>query len=227
MRSFLKQLRKGFKTACLTAALATCWQVGQTAEVMATPIEIQISGAVAPVTNDLSHLYFIYGTGYSSLFGPLDAVLLGDFTAGQTTPFSVTTTINDNETLWWYTASVYGDVSGGTYSEGTNGVTLGINASEGDPWSSYSYSYDEADFFDDILNDIPENLPEYSSIWNGWNGEQYSAGVEIADSSILYDFSTASSNGTITISTEIVPEPTTIVLLGTGGFFTLRRRKKD
>jgi len=160
VRRFLKRLRKGIRTACLTAVLATCWQVGQPAQALATTVPVNFSGTVSPTDNDISNLFFIYGTGYSSIGYPLGAVKLGDFLAGETTPFSALAMVSDSATMWWYTAGLYGDISGGGYNESINGVTLGITASEGDSWSTY-FSQDEATTFTHLLNDDPGQLPAH------------------------------------------------------------------
>ena len=227
MRKFLKRLRKGIRTSCLTAVLATCWQVGQLAPALATTVPVQFSGTVSPADTDISHLFFIYGTGYSSIGYPLGAVKLGDFLAGQTTPFSVLTIVSDSRTMWWYTAALYGDISGGEYNESINGVTLGITASEGDSWSTYFSSQDEATTFTHLLNDDPGQLPAQGWSWSGWEFD-FDNGVEITDSRVLFDFTTASANGEIYIESEIVPEPLTLLLFGSGGIYVLcRRRQKD
>ena len=227
MRRILRRLRKGIKTACLTALLATCWQAGQPAQVSAATVTIQFSGTVSPAVNNISHLFLIYGIGYSSIDYALSAVKLGDFPAGETTPFTVFTTTNaySIDNLWWYTAGLYGDISRGEYSEGINGVTLGIDALEGDPWSSY-FSSSEAIIFNHLLNDNPGNLPSFGESWNGWYFS-ISDGLEITASSVLFDFSTASNNGQISFESQIVPEPVTIVLLGAGGPFVLYRRRNE
>jgi len=223
VRRILKQLRKGLRTACVTAALATCWNLGQTAQAEI----VQFSGMVSPTENDISHLFLIYGTGYSTVADPLSAVSLGDFLAGQTTPFSVLTTAIDNETMWWYAAGLYGDISSGQYIEGTNGVTLGITASEDDLWGSYFYSVEEQEVFGHLLNDEPEQLPSFSDNWSGWDSD-FGNGLEITDSRTIFDFSQASDNGLIYIESEVVPEPITIFLFASGGIFVLySRRRKD
>ncbi len=225
MRKILRRLRKGIKTACLTALLATCWQVGQPAQVSAATETVQFSGTVSPAVNDLSHLFLIYATGVSSWIDDYGAVKLGDFPLGQTTVFSVLSDIPYTWNLYWYTAGLYGDVSSGQYIAGENGVTLGINGTEGDSWSSY-FSVSEETVFNYLLNDDVESLPSHWASWNGWHVD-YDCWLETAGTSILFDFSQASSNGEIYLESQIVPEPTTIVLLGAGGLFVLYRRRKE
>ncbi len=228
MRKILRRLRKGIKTACLAAVLATCWQVGQPAEVSAATVTVQFSGTVSPAVNDISHLFIIYGLGYSSIETPFGAIQLGDFSAGQTTAFTAFTTTNAQSyyNLYWYAAGLYGDVSGEQYVEGINGVNLGITASEGDPWSSY-FSSSEASIFTHLLDDNPDNIPWFTGGLDGWHFGGVTGGLEITDSSVLFDFSTASNNGEISFESQIVPEPVTIVLLGAGGLFVLYRRRKE
>jgi len=224
MRRFLKRLRKGIRTACLTAVLATCWQVGQPAQALATIVPVRFSGTVSPAENDVSHLFLIYGTGYSSI-GNIWAVKLGDFLVGQTNPFSVTVTTHDAQSLFWFVAGLYGDISSGQYTEGTNGVTAGVYATEGDLWDEH-ISINEATFFTDLLNDDSGKLASYATWRHPWHVD-YLAGLEITASSPLFDFSQASNNGQISFESQIVPEPVTIVLLGTGGLFVLYRRRKE
>ncbi len=94
MRKFLKQLRKGLRAACVTAALATCWNVGQSVAHagydIGDPVTIQFSGSISPVENNLSHVFLIYCTGTSSWRSAMNLVEIGDFMAGQTGIFSVT-----------------------------------------------------------------------------------------------------------------------------------------
>lgn len=232
MRKLLRRLRKGLKTACLTAALTTCWQIGQVAKADITPpdwgdeVTIRISGTVSPAINDLTHVFFIYGTGYSSLgYGPW-AVKLGDFPAGQSTDFSVQGTAIYQESLFWYTAGLYGDISSGLYIEGVNGVTLGINATEGDPWN-WHFPLNEQETFTQLLNDTPGS--NFASVLDGGSAHaEWMTGLEFNSSSILFNFSNASNNGLIQITSEVVPEPVSIVLFGTGGMIVvaLRRRNK-
>lgn len=232
MRRILKQLRKGLRTACVTAALATCWNVGQPAQAAIVEHAVNFSGTVSPTVDDLSHLYLIYGTGYSTIEHPLGAISLGDFLAGQTETFSVFANLWGYETpvkdgLWLYTAGLYGDVSSGQYVEGVNGVVLGINASESDLWETYFPSLDEETAFSDLLNDNPSLLPSFGTSWNGWHS-YYECDFEMADTNVLFDFSQASDNGLINIESEVVPEPITIFLFGSGGIFVLySRRRKD
>jgi len=112
-------------------------------------------------------------------------------------------------------------------------VTLGIDGSEGNLWSSY-FSLSQADIFNYLINDNSDILVSDSSYpnnflwdWNGWHWNGYESGLEITDSSILFDFSQASDNGTIDLTTQNIPEPVTIILLGTGGVFVLWRKRGE
>ena len=224
MRKILRRLRKGIKTACLTALLATCWQVGRTAPVSAATVTLQFSGTVSPAFNDLSHLFLIYGTGYSSWY-TIDVVKLGDFSAGQSTSFMVFADVEDEPDFRWYTAGLYGDISDGQYVEGLNGVTLGIDGAEGHSWATY-FPVPEETVFNLLLNDESGYPIPRPSSWSGWH-EEWNENPEISGSSILFDFTTASNNGQISFESQIVPEPVTIVLLGAGGLFVLYRRRKE
>ncbi len=225
MRRFLKKLRKGIKTACVTATLVTCWSVGQPAQVSAAPVEIKFSGTVSPTVNDVSHLYLIYGSYMSGGVMDLGSTMLGDFSAGQTTAFSTTGSYYDwPRSIIWCAAGLYGDVSSGQYIEGVNGVTLGIRASEGNSWEYY-HPPDEGTVFNYLLNGTIENVqPDW---WGWWHGDDWwdSEELEVTETINLCDFSSASSNGSLQVEAVIVPEPITILVLGTGGIFVLRRRQ--
>jgi len=182
-------------------------------------------------------LFFIYGTGYSSVeTEKFYAVKLGDFPAGQTSSFSVLVTGTQGEDIWWYEgdnyfswyiAGLYGDVSGGQYSEGINGVTLGTdNISEGDEWV-WINPLDEQSVFIHLFNDEPENIPPYSSFGSIGKYECWNCNLEISATTPLFNFSSASNNGEMHIETEVIPEPVTVLLVGAGGAYVLRRRRRE
>ena len=228
MRRLLKKLRKGVKSACLTAALVTCWSVGQPAQVLAAPIELlKFSGTVSPAVNDVSHLYLIYGTYWSGDLWGLGSTKLGDFSAGQTTAFSVLGDFGHSHEIWWCAAGLYGDVSGGQYIEGVNGVTLGINASEGNSWAYYSPLVDEGTVFTYLLNGTIENVhPDWWDRGSWYNDTCYGTEeLEFSETINLFDFSSASSNGSLYVEAEIVPEPISIILFGAAGMLVLPRRR--
>jgi hypothetical protein len=233
---FLRKIRKGLRTACLTAALTTCWGIGQVAKAEITPmyhngdaVAFQFSGTVTPTQNNISHLFFIYGTGYSSLeFGPW-TMKLGDFPAGQSNTFSVQLNATFGESAYWIVAGLYGDISSGQYIEGTNGVVLGINDSEGSSWR-WNYHLTQQTAFSALLDDNPGGqftffLNEGGIRHGGWYGYEWQ---EFTDSSILFNYSPANNNGQIQLNVEVVPEPVSIILFGGGGMIViaLRRQKK-
>jgi len=236
MRRFFKKLRKGIKQACLTTALITCWHAGQAAQAGVVPppvpddeVTVRFSGSVSPATNDVSHLFLIYGSGFSDSDWAIDdigAVKLGDFPSGQTRPFSVLATAIYDHYFWWFAAGLYGDISSGQYIEGVNGVTLGINASVGEPWDMYISEISEETMFNYLLNDDSEHLAVNQYRWDCWymDYDFFSPGTNLP----LLDFSDANYNGEIQVAYEIVPEPLTVILLGTGGVLVLyQRRHKD
>jgi hypothetical protein len=228
---FLRKIRKGFRTACLTAALTTCWQIGQVAKAEITPmyheaVTFQFSGTVTPTQNNISHLFLIFGTGYSSLeFGPW-TVKLGDFPAGQSNIFSKQLNATFGESAYWVIAGLYGDISSGHYIDGVNGVVMGTISQEGDSWGWYN-SPSEADAFNQLLNDAPGNGFSYllkgSMRHGGWYGYGWS---EFTESCVLYNFSNASPNGQIQINAQVIPEPVSIVLFGGGGIFVVAFRSQ-
>jgi hypothetical protein len=230
MRKFLKKLQKGLKTACLAAALATCWSIGQTARAdppnYGDEVVVRFSGTVSPAQNDISHLFLIYTTGSSGIDYPLKAVKLGDFPAGLQSPFSVEAEIVYSSTLFWYAAGLYGDVSSNQYTTGVNGVTLGLYNYFLDDWDS-CYSIEEEIAFGHLLNDAPEQLPSYDWNWR-WRGINSNEFDHFTTWATLYDFSSPTENGQISFNVEIIPEPVSIVLFGTGGMIViyLRRRNK-
>ena len=229
MRRFFKKLRKNLRIACLAAALTTCWQVGQPASVRAATVPVEFSGTVSPAENDLSHLFLIYGSNYSGINCAAGAIKLGDFPAGQTIAFSVLElelhVLNHNAT-WWTGVGLYGDISGGQYVPGNNGVTIAFDGSEGDSWDTY-FGEDEETIFNYLLNDDIENLPSFQQCFdNIWSGP-YHDGWDFTDSKPLFDFSQASANGEIYIESEVVPEPLSIFLFGTGGAILIAFRRRD
>ena len=229
MKRFLKKLRKGVKTACLTATLVTCWHVGQPAK--ASPIPppdtvIRFSGTVSPTVNDVSHLCLIYGTGFSAS-GTTErlGVKLGDFPGGETTPFSViASAYSDGDVIYryGYALGLYGDISGGEYAEGVNGVTIGSYLSdlEGSSWDDFFGSHDEGTVFSFLLNDDYESL---SSTVSTSTFSLYTTPRDV----FLYDLSEASQGGEMQIVYEIIPEPTTVLFVGAGvaGVLSFRRRR--
>ncbi len=223
MLKFLRKFRKKFRTACLTATLATCWQVGEAAKAD-TPnwgddITIKFSGTVSPTVKDISHLFLVYGTGYSFInFGPWN-IKLGDFPAGQSISFSVQGPASYDSDLFWIVAGLYGDISSGRYIEGVNGVTLGLEpGSTIDGWI-WDWKLTEQDAFDYLLNDSPGNAFLISAM-------REEVGLELTNTSNLFNFSGLTYNGQIQIQTEIVPEPVSIILFGTGGLIVTRLRRR-
>jgi hypothetical protein len=230
MLKFLRKIRKGFRTACLAAALTTCWQLGREANAAINPllnegdeVTLRFSGTVSPTTNNISRLFLIYETGTSS-WGHFNLINLGDFIAGQSSSFSVLGNGYYYPEFSWYVAGLYGDITGDKYIEGTNGVVLGIYAQVGDLWNSHS-EYDESWIFSQLLNDKPSGYQYYVNYSRHGDYESY---LEVSESSVLFDFSNASNNGNMQFQSEIIPEPISIVLLGGGGMIVVafRRQKK-
>ena len=233
MRKFLKKLRKGLKTACLAAALTTCWNVGQIAKADYgwDELNLKVTGTILPTENNVSNLYLLYGLN-NSYVHTFSVISLGDFPAGVTSDFSIYITVpydedlftGDDRKMYWEAVGLYGDISGGVYDEGLNGVTLGVDCTVGDPWSSHCWR-DEGIVFDGILNNGQDYLlwSYYFSPWYYDDFEDQYANLAID----LFDFSTASRNGQIQFEVQVVPEPVSIILFGIGGLtvIAMRRRK--
>ena len=220
MRKFLRMLRKGFKTACLTTALVTCWNIGHATPAIAAPaygeeVTMKFSGTISPTANDLSNVYLIYCTGTSSSRTDMNAIALGDFTAGQTGAFSVTGQALFNQTAYCLVAGVYGD---------DVGVTLNIN---GPTWIWDSLGVTEETMLNYLIND--DMLALEGMLHNGYYNYTYFSYLEGTRSINLYDYSSPSANGTGEITTEIIPEPASLLLFGTGGYIISRfqRRNED
>jgi hypothetical protein len=230
MRKFLKKLRKGLKTACLTVALTTCWNIGQTAKAdppnWGDEVTIRFSGTVSPNTDDLSHLFLLYGTGYSGVEYGFWAVKLGDFPAGQSNSFSVQGTANYHESLFWAVAGLYGDITSNQYTPGVNGVTLGTVAAEGDSWSYHSYWVSEEETFGHLINDDVAQLSSDAGLLS-WPHFEWYCGLETSVTADLFDFSQAGKNGQMSLQSVIVPEPVSIVLFGTGGMIVVALRHRN
>jgi hypothetical protein len=223
MRRFFKRLRRGLKTACLAAALTTCWGIGQTAQAelqYGDEITMHFTGTVSPDTNDLYQVYLLYGTGSSDVYYGYWALKLGDFTVGGDNSFSVYGTANYHDSLFWAVAGLYGDLGGGVYEEGTNGVTLGTQVWEGLPWDEYWVP--EADMFTYLLTD---DEPQLCSNADNIGGLHWDS-LETSSTYDLFDFSTASNNGQIYLESVIVPEPITVVMLGSGWLLVVASRRQ-
>jgi len=229
LRKSFKKLRKRLKTACITAVLVTSWQAGQQARADLSPppnygdeVTLKFSGTISPSSTDVSHLFLIYETGASS-WAYDNIIKLGDFTSGQTTPFSVSGKGYYRSEFYWFAAGLYGDISSGQYIEGINGVVLGINAQAGDSWNTHFQDHDENTVFNKLLNDNPSDIRYYTY------SKHYAYGsyLEISESSVLFNFSNASNNGNMQIQSEIVPEPVSIILFGTGGMIVVALRRRD
>jgi len=231
MRKFLKQLRKGLRTACVTAALATCWNVGQSVAhagyTSGEEVRLQFTGTVSPAENDLSHVFLIFCTGASSWQSDYQAVELGSFEVSHEGTFSFEAdAIYQEYELYCVVAGLYGDLSSGQYVEGVNGVTLNARYNSQNPnydsWNNFVFC-SESQLFDYLLNGDMTNLA------NGiWSFYRFGSGaMEGTISGDLYDFSDPTLNGTYEINSEIIPEPITIMLLGSGGMFVLCRRRKN
>jgi hypothetical protein len=237
MRKFLKQLRKGLRAACVTAALATCWNVGQSAQAAYNPdyndgdrVTIQISGTISPAINDLSHVFLIFCTGASSWQSEFQAIELGNFAAGQDGIYSVQANVLYYANSYWIVAGLYGDLSSGQYIEGVNGVTLNARYNsqdiyhDYDSWNDFVYR-PELEMFGYLLDDDIQNLSV-----NVYSEYKYMNGgidwLDFTGSADLYDFSDPAHNGTVEINCIVIPEPMTILLLGSGGIVVLRRKRR-
>ncbi len=230
MRKFLKRIRKGFKTACLSAVLATCWQAGQVAQ--ADMVTVQISGTVSPTVSNISHLYLLYGTGSSDMYIKA-RINIGDCSAGQNLAFQEEVTFEHwswESNTCFGAIGLYGDI-GEEYTPGINGVTLGLETAEqGDLFDSHCYgdyegnSYDEEDVFNILLDN---DLQQMEHIYISPMLIIYAEDLHVSGTLYLYNFSGASANGQIDVHAAI-PEPVSLVLFGTGLtiFVAGRRRKK-
>jgi hypothetical protein len=232
MLKFLRKIRKGFKTACLTAALTTCWNVGQTAKADWAEVTFKVTGTVSITEKNVSNLYLLYGlnNSYVREFALLN---LGNFSAGVAKDFSVNMAVlydeaffdSDDRNMYWQGVGLYGDISSGTYTEGINGVTLGINAAVGDSWSTYC-GYSEGYIFSQLLNNAPGFLKGDSYFYPWYSSGEFQ-GQDINLTIDLYDFSDASYNGQIQFNAEVIPEPVSIVLFGTGGMIVVALRRRN
>lgn len=230
MRKFLKQLRKGLRTACVTAALATCWNVGQSVAhagySYGDDVTVQFSGTVSPTISDLSHVYLIYGSGSSGGYSAYNAVRLGDFLVSGPSSFSAYGDVVYDDYIIWFITGIYGETGDG-YTEGINGVALSASYN---PSSSYWDSWDdfvhipEETMFNYLLNDDIASLStdQYSRMDYHVSFGNLPTLIERE----LFNFSEISENGVVQVNFEIVPEPITVLLFGSGGVVVLRRKRR-
>jgi hypothetical protein len=233
MRRFLKKLRKGLKTACLAAALATCWNVGQVAKADYgwDELNLKVTGTILPTENNVSNLYLLYGLNnsyvhafYVTNLGNFPAGVTSDFTIYMTVPYDEDLFDSDDRKMYWEAVGLYGDISGGVYDEGVNGVTLGVDGAAGDSWSSHCWWGDEWEVFNAILN-YGQDFLLWSYYFSPWYYDDFQN--QYTNLSIdLFDFSTASYNGQIQFEVEVVPEPVSIFLFGTGGLIVIAMRRR-
>ncbi len=231
MLRFLRKFRKSFKTACLTAALATCWQVGQPAKADWgdwNEVTFRLTGTVTPTQHNVSNLYLLYGLN-NSYVREFSYISLGNFPAGVISNLSIDMTVpydesifdSDDKNVYWEAVGLYGDISGG-YDDKKNGVTLGINAAVGDPWSSHTWR-DEGEVFSRLIDN--QDSHQWDSGFHPWypiDFQYHSFNLTIN----LFDFSNASYNGQVQLNLEVVPEPVTIILFGTGGLIVAAFRRR-
>lgn len=231
MRKFLKQLQKGLRAACATAALATCWNVGQSVaqagHEWGDEVTVRISGTISPSITDLSHVFLIFCTGVSTWQSDYQAVNLGQFSAGRAEAFSVQVTAIYMEEFNWIIAGLYGDLSVGQYTEGTNGVALSANYDPAfwttDGWYDF-ISPSESDVFEYLLSDNAQTVANNVTTYE----YRYLTGyLECSETRSLYNFSNPVYNGIVQIASTVVPEPATILWLGCGGVVVFVRKKRN
>ena len=249
-----KSIRIFIKNVCIATSFILCFSLGQTAygsfsEFILTneDFEFQISGTVSPATDNITHLYFVYGTGESSLEDMQNIVFLGEFSGGETQPFYITRQFSNNgevtyhkdDSIWWYVAGVYGQTNNGVYDDNINGVTLAMdNLEEGKTWfesvngplfdDGEDYSTDEAVVYNKLVSHDLEVLGKYESSAPQWF-KSVDSGWAINNVTIdLYSYSVAAEkSSTMTITTVVIPEPLTIFLLVAGSVcITCRPRNK-
>jgi hypothetical protein len=213
---------KALKAACLAVGLVTAWGGAANAGPSQSTDEIQLT--ITP-SNNLSHVYFLYGVNSSTL-NAVTAVPLPNLVGG----ISTTETFNVNHTPF---ADAF--VVIGLYDETNKLLTVAMNSSEAQRINGNTDFADEfsqlaiGPFYseDAIATAMLSN--DTVTIANAFENEDgIGFTVNLGDSGSLVNFSNASEGGSVSAEV-IVPEPSSIELLCSGmlAILAFHRKWKD
>jgi hypothetical protein len=196
---------KALKAACLAVGLATAW--GMQADAQVSQIQLTITPS-----NNLSHVYFLYGTGVTSLVVST-VQALPNLVAGVST----TLTLSVNTTTEFPAYAVIG-----LYDETNKLLTLGLPTYEatnvvGKKDFNTEFSPDTEDA---VASSLLSN--DTTAVMNFFHGPPYFyfLDIGISETGELVNFSSGTDGGSVT-AVVAVPEPSPALLAGIGALAIL------
>jgi len=204
---------KTLKAACVAVSLATAWGSQVDADLTLPAEEIQLT--ITP-SNNLSHVYFLYGAGTTSLYPVVTVQPLPNLVAGETTTEDILVpAISPVSPIARSSFYVMG-----LYDETNKLVTIGLNstvanAAIGNTDFNTEFSpFTEAAFATALLSNDTATLVSFAETpqFQGQDNQGY---ITVGDSGQLVNYSSASAGGSIS-SQVVVPEPFSVFLAGTG-----------
>jgi len=204
---------KALRAACLAVGLATAW--GMQADAQVSQIQLTITPS-----NNLSHVYFLYGTGVTSLvITTIQA--LPNLVGGAST----TLTLSVNTTTEFPSYAVIG-----LYDETNKLLTLGL------PTYEATNVVGKKDFNTEFSPDTEDAVAasllsnDTTAVMNFFHGPPYFyfLDIGIGETGELVNFSSGTDGGSVT-AVVAVPEPSPVLLvsLGTLGVLILRRSRSQ
>jgi hypothetical protein len=192
----------GLKAACLAVGLATAWGSPASAQID----EIQLT--ITP-SNNLTHVYFFYGPGTTSLW-PVTAVdPLPNLQADETTVVDLSVTQVSGAACYVL----------GLYNETNNLVSIGVDSN----WAQNvigqtNFNAEFVPFTEDqIATALLSN--DIATLDNFVTAPSFYGYIRIGSSGRMVDYSIASDGGSVL--TELIPEPSPMLLVTLGALIIL------